>query len=182
MEINPHLKLKGGSSMGEKNNNDIILDRKSNKDIIEIILKFVIVAMMCTMSTITFVQVVGRFVFNKGIVWAEELSVYSMFAMIYLTSVLLTKEDSHVSITLLETMVKGNGKKILKGVHYLIWIIYSVLIAVVGFITSKSVMKQISPNMRISMGLVYIFLPVSALLIGLYTIKNIKNIFYNKTK
>lgn len=146
---------------------------KKKSDPIEKILKVIIILMVSVMSTITFVQVIGRFVFNKGIVWAEELSVYSMFAMVYLASILHTKEESHVNITLWETVIKGSGRKLVEIVHYIIWMLYSILIVAVGFITSNSVAKQISPNMRISMRLVYMFIPISAFFMGIYTIKNV---------
>jgi len=72
------------------------------------------------MMALTFVDVIGRYVFNSPIVGALELTEFSMAIVIFLGLVLLTSQEGHVTVDLIDTFVPDKIKPIQKVVINLI--------------------------------------------------------------
>ncbi len=67
------------------------------------------------MMALTFVDVIGRYVFNSPIVGALELTEFSMAIVIFLGMVLLTSQEGHVTVDLLDRFIPDKIKKIQKS-------------------------------------------------------------------
>ncbi len=72
------------------------------------------------MMTLTFVDVIGRYLFNSPIVGALELTEFSMAIVIFLGLVLLTSDEGHVTVDLLDSFIPDKIKAIQKVIINLI--------------------------------------------------------------
>jgi TRAP-type C4-dicarboxylate transport system permease small subunit len=80
---------------------------------------FVSIALFFMMA-LTFVDVIGRYVFNSPVVGGLELTEFSMAIVIFLGLVLLTSDEGHVTVDLLDSFVPDKIKVIQKVIINLI--------------------------------------------------------------
>lgn len=131
-------------------------------------LETVMIASLIVMVVVMFMQVVLRYVFATGFAWTEELSRFLMIYMIFIGSAVLASQDGHISVTILDDLLKGIPRKILKLVQYILCLVYSALVAKIGYATLAIVGKQKTPNMQITMDWIYAVIPVSMALMFIY--------------
>jgi TRAP-type C4-dicarboxylate transport system permease small subunit len=72
------------------------------------------------MMALTFVDVIGRYLFNSPVVGGLELTEFSMAIVIFLGLVLLTSDEGHVTVDLLDSFVPDKIKVIQKVIINLI--------------------------------------------------------------
>lgn len=72
------------------------------------------------MMALTFVDVISRYLFNSPIVGALELTEFSMAIVIFLGLVLLTSQEGHVTVDLLDSLVPDKIKAVQKSIINLI--------------------------------------------------------------
>lgn len=145
-------------------------------------LEGLMIASSVIMTIVMFAQVVLRYVFKTGFPWTEELSRFLMIYLVFIGSIVLTHEDSHISVTIFDEMLKGTALKILKCVQYLIAIIYCGLMVRIGFASLPIVKMQKSPNMRITMDYVYIIIPICCAFMLIYTVYKTINLLKEKNE
>ena len=63
-----------------------------------------------TMMALTFVDVIGRYLFNSPVVGGLELTEFSMAIVIFLGLVLLTAQEGHVTVDLLDSFIPDRIK------------------------------------------------------------------------
>lgn len=133
--------------------------------------------LMVTASVITvltmFMQVVLRYVFKTGFHWSEELARFVNVFMVFIGATVLVYEDSHISVTIFDELLKGNALKVLKLVQYTITAIYCAVLTRIGFATLPIVRTQTSANLGIRMNMIYVIMPVSFLLMLIYLLPKI---------
>jgi TRAP-type C4-dicarboxylate transport system permease small subunit len=81
------------------------------------------------MMALTFVDVISRYLFNAPIVGALELTEFSMAIVIFLGLVLLTSEEGHVTVDLLDSFMPDKIKAIQKVIINLINLLVMVIIS-----------------------------------------------------
>ena len=81
------------------------------------------------MMALTFVDVISRYVFNSPIVGALELTEFSMAIVIFLGLVLLTSQEGHVTVDLIDNFVPDKIKPIQKVIINLINLFVMVVIS-----------------------------------------------------
>jgi len=120
---------------------------------------------------VCFVQVISRYILKVSLPWSEELSRYLFIYATYLGSVIAVTSGSHVSISIVDSLleqVEPGRREFLNGI---IDIFTSLMSAVVlGWITYLAApylvnvyrFGQRSPAMRISM-----CIPMSSVLVGM---------------
>lgn len=74
--------------------------------------KVILVVLLTAMALVTFVQVVARYVFNSGVVWALELTVFLFAWLVLLGAVQLAREGRHIGIDALISVLRPGPKKI----------------------------------------------------------------------
>jgi len=72
------------------------------------------------MMVLTFFDVIGRYLFNSPIIGALELTEFSMAIVIFLGLVLLTSQEGHVTVDLIDNFVPDKIKPIQKIIINLI--------------------------------------------------------------
>lgn len=132
------------------------------------LLETVMIVALSVMVVVMFMQVVLRYVFSTGFAWTEELSRFMMIYMIFIGAAVLASQDGHISVTILDDLLKGIPRKVIKGVQYALTLAYCIVMGNLSLSTLSIVAKQKTPNMQITMDWVYIIIPVSMILMAIY--------------
>ena len=101
---------------------------KSFYDVLHRLLQPCVSITLFFMMTLTFVDVIGRYLFNSPVVGGIELTEFSMAITIFLGLVLLTSQEGHVTVDLLDSFVPDKIKWIQKVVINLINLVVMVVI------------------------------------------------------
>jgi TRAP-type C4-dicarboxylate transport system permease small subunit len=124
----------------------------------------VLVAMMAVMVALVFGNVVGRYVFNRSFIWAEELSQYLMVWVTFLGAGLALTQGRHVAVELAQDALPTVAARALRiGIALLILAFLAVLV-VLGFQFVSFAWDQETPAMNIPFGIPYLAVPIGALL------------------
>jgi TRAP-type C4-dicarboxylate transport system permease small subunit len=117
------------------------------------------------MIVVVFIQVVFRYVFNSPLTMSEEISRYIFIWLVMLGSVAATWDREHINLTFL---IDRFPEKIRKFLLIFIDVCVAILIYIVlvqeGINITKVTMYQISPATGISIGWIYLSLPISGIL------------------
>jgi TRAP-type C4-dicarboxylate transport system permease small subunit len=136
-------------------------------------------------TTITiFAQVVFRYVFNSPIYWADEFAVLIFAWMIFIGTAVAIKHDEQISV---DTFIRLLPKRFQIGLAIITnsaILLVIVLLFVQGIkLTGKTIALRY-PAMEISRGFLYISIPVTTPLMGIYLariiIRDISAFFRNR--
>lgn len=123
-----------------------------------------IVAMMAAMVALVFANVVGRYVFSRSFIWAEELSQYLMVWVTFLGAGLALRYGRHVAMDLLQIFLPDPVARALRALLAVVTIAFLLALTVLGFQLVVFAWPQETPAMNISAGLPYLAVPVGALI------------------
>ena len=101
---------------------------KANK-LLSIVIDWIIGLIMGSIVAILFVGVILRYVFNTPLFWSEEVAVLGLIWITFLGGAILTRQDKHVSITILSDMcprAMGRGMQILSDILVVIILVFMV--------------------------------------------------------
>ena len=127
-------------------------------------------------TTITiFSQVVFRYVLNRPIYWADEFAVLIFAWMIFSGTVVATKYNEHLSVDTFVRMLPQRVQKVLTIVTNTAILMVIVLLFIEGVALTRKTAGLNYPAMEISRGFLYISIPVTTPLMGIYLIGNIIN-------
>lgn len=139
---------------------------------VDLVFRTFITIFLIIMTTILAIQIGARSIFQMGIIWTDELARFLMVAMVYLGAAVATRDRSHITVSIFEDFYPSL-RKWLAPVQWIVMLSYAVLLIKFGLDTIEVVGAQKSPNMRISMGLVYAVLPLSAAVMVIHLIGRI---------
>ena len=123
-------------------------------------------------------QIVTRFVFNSPSTVSEELLTYSFAWMALLSSALVFGKRAHMRMGYWADKLTGTKKKVLELVIELIVLIFAASVMVYGGSTiMKLTMTQKTASLGIPMGIIYTVVPLSGIVIVIYAILNMIELF-----
>lgn len=143
-------------------------DKKLLKEPLEVVLSLILVAIV----SVTFIQVLFRYIFHLSLAWSEELARYLFLWLGALASAYAFKTKSHFALTFLVNRLGGR----LKG-----WAGTFVVFVVSGFLLlfiwksmefSIGMAGQIAPSTKISMAVPYSSAWVGGILMLYYVLRN----------
>ncbi len=131
------------------------------------------VTAMSIMLAITFFSVVSRYVFSFTFDWAEELSRFLFVWSVFLGSALIMGENGHLAVEFLPNLLKGSiPGLVLEFIVKLCSYAFMLILLVNGYKMTTMMMFQTSPGLGVPMGIVYAVIPVSSVLMILYTLQD----------
>ena len=137
------------------------------------IVRWIVIFFMLAMTSMVFMQVVMRYVFNAPIGWAEELPRFAFVGLSFFGAAILVHQGRHIRVT----VFFDRFPPVLRSIA--IFISHIGTLICIGFflkggieITSDEWMQR-APASQVSMGWVYLIIPVSAGLMAIYTLTNI---------
>lgn len=118
-------------------------------------------------------QVFTRFILRKPSPFSEEVAGFFLIWVSILGAAYAFYKKAHLGIDILSSRLKGLKRQILEVITGLMILVFALFIMVVGglklvILTFK--LNQISPAVGIPMGYVYSVIPVSGILIILYSV------------
>ncbi len=120
--------------------------------------------LMITVTLLNLTQVGGRYFFNTGFSWTEEVMRYSMIWLMMLGSVACIFRVEHKGIEALEGLVRSDRVRFVKSALYSIAAIFCVVILIHGLPLALRNAAQTAPASGIPMIIPYAALPVGSAL------------------
>jgi TRAP-type transport system small permease protein len=131
------------------------------------------VVAMGTMLAIIAVQVLTRYVFHYTWEGGEELARYLFVWTVYLGSALIMGEGGHLAVEFLPNKLKGTKPGFaLRLFTQLCGYVFVIHLFTQGSKMSSRMMFQTSPALNIPMGIIYSVIPLSAVLLLLYMVRD----------
>lgn len=123
---------------------------------------------------VAFVQVIFRYVLNNSLSWSEELMRYLFIWMFFLAMSESTRTGAHLGLDIVPDLCRKNptANLVLQTLIDVLCILFQVFLIYFGFKISGVNMGQKSAAMLIPLGYIYAALPVGAILMMFYQIRN----------
>lgn len=148
------------------------------RKILDKVLEVACVAIFVFITLVGLYQIITRYVFNSPSTISEELLIFAFTWLSLLASTLVFGKKEHMRMSFLADKLKGNGAIYLDIVAEIIAFIFSIVVLVYGGIQiTKLTMTQITASLGITMGYIYIILPISGVLICIYNVLNLSDSF-----
>jgi len=132
-------------------------------NIIDKVIKYILIALMAVLSFLGVFQVVGRAI---GVVpaWTEELIRFLFVWASCVGAAIGIKEHIHIGIDVIVNLLPKLGQKISAILVQVILLGFDAFIIKVGFDMVQKTMTQPSPALRLPMAYVYLAVPVMGIL------------------
>lgn len=140
------------------------------------LLERVLVVIMSLMVINVLWQVASRYILQSPSSFTDELSRYLLIWLSLLGAGYVTGKRMHLSINLLMQKLPEERQRVLNTIIYSLVAVFALLAMVIGGIRLVYIvftLGQTSPALEIPIGIVYIVLPISGLVIIYYSILNI---------
>ncbi|MCI8372638.1 MAG: TRAP transporter small permease [Lachnospiraceae bacterium] len=125
-------------------------------------------------------QIVVRYLFNTPSTVSEELLTYGFTWMALLASALVFGKREHMRMGFLADKISGTKRRILEiFIELLILFFVSVVMVYGGIQIVKLTMSQMTASLGVSMGVIYLAVLISGIVIVIYSILNILDLCLN---
>lgn len=153
---------------------------KTVTNIIDHILKVIIVVIMIAISILGIYQVVTRYFLGNASTWSEEMIRFLFIWASCLGGAVGIKEKIHIGIDVVVGVLPNKVRKITDILVYLLIITFGVFLTIYGFKLSQQTMSQVSPALGVSMGIVYLALPALGILSIYYSLLELISLIKSK--
>ncbi|GAB5456973.1 MAG: TRAP transporter small permease [Henriciella sp.] len=135
---------------------------------------------LCAMTLIILWQVFARYILNSSPSWSEQLSLYILVWTVMLSSAAGIREGFHIRISVFQDQLSGRTRKAaIIACHGIVLLIGIVLFVSGVEFTVKTWDTEI-PTLSISRGLALIPIPISGLMISLFSMEHVIAIMRNQ--
>ena len=132
--------------------------------------QWLVIALMATMATLVFANVVSRYVFNHSIIWVEELTQYQMIWITWLGAGLALREGRHVAVDVFEAVMPPALRRWVRVGIGVAMLAFLATLVVLGFQIAAFTWSQETPVMNIPTGAPYLAVPIGALVCALHLV------------
>lgn len=144
---------------------------------IDLVLSSACAVIFGAMVVIGTYQIVTRFIFNRPSTVSEELLTYSFTWMALLATAYVFGKRDHMRMGFLADKFNRNAQKLLSVVsELLVMLLAGAVMVYGGFTIVQLTMTQSTASLGIPMGVVYTIIPVSGILIVIYSVLNIADL------
>lgn len=133
---------------------------------------WVVIAIFSLFVSVTFLQVVFRYLLSTSFGWIDEASRYGFIWMVCLAASIGARHGTHMAITLLEEMVPQSFRRLLRLLGDLGLIAFALLIGFGGWELMGLNMTSLTPALQIPIAYVQAILPIFAVLTTLFAIEH----------
>jgi len=148
-------------------------DMKSFYDSLEKSLKTILLVLVAGIVVTTMLQIVARFILMVSIPWTDELARYLMIWASFVGLGVAYRMKELISVAFFREKLPPH---LLKGTLFisdLLCSIFAIIIVIYGVKLCFQNVAQVSPSMRISLGLIYAIIPIGCLLFLLFAFESV---------
>lgn len=149
-------------------------------EVISNALNILIAVSISLMAIFVFGNVIMRYFFQSGLIWAEELSRIFFMWLIFLGSIVAFKENAHLGVDTLVQRLSLKGRKILYIVNSILILATLALLAIGSWDLSILNLNQSTPALLIPYAYVYISGVVMSIGISIIVISKLYQLLTNK--
>lgn len=130
---------------------------------------FFISVLLITASAILFVNVIGRYVFNYGFVWAEELVRYEIVWLVFVGGSVAARKGIHIGVEALVHLLPPSIQKLTSIAVLLVCVLFCAILVYFGWelVSQTRIFDQRTPAMQVPFWLMQMAIPAGAMLMGL---------------
>lgn len=144
------------------------------RHVIDVILSTACAIVFGVMVIVGTYQIVVRYFFNSPSTVSEELLTYSFTWLALLASAYVFGKRDHMRMGFVADKLTGTPKKILEvAIEILVMVFAAAVMLYGGFTIMQLTMTQVTASLGVKMGVIYTIVPISGLLIIVYSILNI---------
>lgn len=140
---------------------------------LETALKFVSGGLLAVIVSALFYAVIMRYVLHQPPAWTMELSRYLFIWMVIFSAAIITREQSHIQILFVLDRLPRVPRFILTNFLRLLMLWFCWVMIRQGISILPMVSEASSPTLGVSMGWMYLSIPVGGVLMGLYLLEAI---------
>ncbi len=117
-------------------------------------------------SILTFTQVVFRYGLNNSIFWAEEVILYLIITMSFISTSMGIRKGAHITVDILRSIIPKSTTRYFIYVSSILGILFGLALVFYGgkLFLATLARGQLSPSLRIPVAWLYAFIPATALL------------------
>lgn len=142
------------------------------------LLQLFCISLLGVMVVVALWQVASRYVFGSPSTLSEEFLRFALIWISIMGAAYVAGKSQHVSMSLFVDLLPLSGQLKWGMALQMIFLLFAVFILIMGGGHAVSIsMTQISPVLQIPMGLIYSALPVSGVIIVLYSLINIFDLY-----
>lgn len=150
------------------------------RSILNKVIETVCMILLVFMVVLATWQIITRYILNNPSTISEDLLIYSFVWMSLLGSAYVFGKKDHMTMVFLRQKLEGKSDKVKLGLNVmteLVVMVFSALVLVFGGIQiSMLAMGQVSPALGVSMGYIYLALPLSGIITIIYNILNLADL------
>ncbi len=147
---------------------------KSFRSILDKIVEYVGMSLLAVMILTVLWQVFTRAVLKNPNTVTEEFVRFSLVWLSLLASAYVVGKQAHLNVSLLSDKLEGKNRFILDMIIQSLFLVFAVVIMINGGIKGVRIsMMQISPSLGLPMGYVYLAVPVSGVIMFIYSVLNL---------
>lgn len=150
---------------------------KTLRGIINTVAETISKAVMAIMVILVTWQVVSRYVFHSPVPWTEGLTRYLFVWLVLINGAYIFGRREHMNISYVRGKLSPGAQKALCVITEAVTCLFALVVLLAGGLLAVKVgLPQKDATLEISMGLIYMALPVSGVLTTFYTVCNIHDI------
>lgn len=134
------------------------------------ILEKICFVLMIIMLSVTFAQVINRYIFGGSFFWAEECAILCMIWVTFLGSTIAIRRNSHTRIDFLINIFPPKLKKAVEVIDYLLMTVFVLYLGYISFDVLKINKGVLTVGLKISRSVMYSSLTVGMIFMAVYFI------------
>lgn len=141
----------------------------------------VIIFVVMTLSVVW--QVLSRYLLSISASFTEELARYCLMWLAILGAAYITGKREHIAIDFFADKLPESSQYFLNVIIEILILVFAVIVLIIGggyLMYMTFYMGQISPALKIPLGYIYTIIPVSGILMVIYTIVHLRLLKENK--
>ncbi|GIK82677.1 MAG: hypothetical protein BroJett024_37820 [Alphaproteobacteria bacterium] len=131
----------------------------------DFLLRAIVVTLMLCLASVGVLQVFFRYVVESSLFWTEELGRYLLIWLVMIAAAVEVERGTHIAVRTLVDLLPNVTQRWLENVNLVLVTIFSVILTVYGFQLAMNTMGQLATTLPVSIGQLYLALPVGGALI-----------------
>jgi TRAP-type C4-dicarboxylate transport system permease small subunit len=146
-------------------------------DSLEKSLRIFLLVLVSGLVVTTVLQIVARFILMVSIPWTDELARYLMIWAAFVGLGVAYRKRELICVAFFREKLPPHLLKVALLVSDLLCSVFAIVIVIYGFKLSLLNAGQVSPSMRVSLGIVYAIIPFGCLLFLLFAFESVFSYF-----